>query len=53
MSCGRVCVCVLIVQQTNMFLPVVVQLCVSGLRIWISIIHIITGIGILGEDTNL
>lgn len=34
-------------RERERFLPVFIQLCVSGLRVWISVIHIITGIGIL------
>lgn len=34
-------------KERERFSPVVIQLCVSGLRVWISVIHIITGIGIL------
>lgn len=33
--------------EKERFLPVVIQLCVSGLWVWISVIHIITGVGIL------
>lgn len=34
-------------EEKERSLPVVIQLCVSGLRVWISVIHIITGVGIL------
>ncbi len=35
------------------FVPVVIQLCVSGLRVRISVIHIITGVRILKIKYNI